>query len=247
MVRTQVFTHSLSLALRVVDTTTGKNIPGRELTVRADGDVVRFAEKDNGVLAFQNLPPGAFRLEVSSPYYERAEREVDLDALDKGLPLLELQMIPDKAPPGMAELEEAAGRLPGIREIDAVSASDNSCFIQEFDQRKRIVKLFNPHHLVLERFAYAVVDPEQNCYERFRIVKQLNDQAIQIDRVLEMPFRNSFPVTPVVTGRCGPEGSYRLCVRREMGGARWLIRWATEEKTSFRLVDFRDTPHPRLE
>lgn len=247
MVRTQVFTHSLSLILRLVDTTTGRNIPGRETVVRINADAVRFVEKEGGLLVFQNLGLRTFHLEVDAAYYETVRRDVDLDALDSKQPLVELQLIPGKSLPGMAELQEVEGRLPGIRELTAVSAGDNSCLIQEFDPRKKLMKLFNPHHLALERIAYALVDPDTNQYEIFHIVKRIDNQTIKIDRSLEMSFRNSFPISPVVTGRCDPDGDYRLCLRREMGGTRWLIRWMAGEEVFFRLVDFRETPHPQLE
>ena len=93
----------------------------------------------------------------------------------------------------------------------------------------------------------ALVDPEEKIFEMFHIVKHIDDQTVKIDKLLEMAFRNSFPITPVVTGQCRPDGTYRLCTRREMGGARWLVRWAVEDQVFFRLVDFRETPHPRLE
>ena len=247
MVKTKVFTHSLSLALRVVDTATGYNIPGRDLTVSIDGKKVWLQEKDDGVLTFQDLEPRAFHLEVSAPYYEKEEREVDLDQMDQRLPLLELELIPGKNFPEWAELQELEGVLPGIQELTAVPAGENSCLIQEFDPRRRVMKMFNPHRLALERISYALVDPEENRYEIFRILKRIDDFTLKIDRVLEMPIRNSFPISPVVTGRCGPQGRYRLCTRREMGGARWLLRWVVEDQVFFRLVDFRETPHPRLE
>ena len=247
MVRTQMFTHSLSLALRAVDTATGQNIPARELTVRINGETVRFMEKDDGVLVFQNLSPRSFRLEVSSPYYEPVQRELDLDAMEQKPPLLELELIPGKRFPAWAQLQEVEGVLPGIRALTAVSAGDSSCFIREFDPRRRQLKMFNPHHLALERIAYALVDPEQGEYEIFRILRRIDDQTLKIDRALEMSFRNSFPITPVVTGRCSPDGAYRLCIRREMGGPRWILRWTVGEAVFFRLVDFRETPHPQLE
>lgn len=247
MVKTLVFTHSLSLALRVVDTATGRGVPGRDLSVSIDGKKTRFQEKDDGVLVFQNLASRAFALEVTSPYYDRAVRQVDLDQMDPKLPLLELELIPGKNFPQWAELQELEGVLPGIQTLDAVSAGDNSCLIQEFDPRRRVMKLFNPHHLALERMAYALVDPEGSCYESFHIVKRIDDQTIKIDRAPEMSFRNSFPITPVVAGRCRGDGTYRLCTRREMGGARWLVRFTADNTVFFRLVDFRDTPHPRLE
>ena len=81
MEKTLVFTHSLDLALRLVDTTSGTGVSGRGMTVRVDGTPVRFGEKGGGMLIFQNLGTRRFRLEISSSAYETVEREVDLDTL----------------------------------------------------------------------------------------------------------------------------------------------------------------------
>lgn len=69
MEKTTVFTHSLDLALRLVDTTSGRGVSGRGMAVRIDGKPVRFGEKGDGMLIFQNLGTRRFRLEISSPAY----------------------------------------------------------------------------------------------------------------------------------------------------------------------------------
>ena len=247
MVKTLVFTHSLSLALRLVDTTTGRNISGRGFTARADGTVIHFSEKADGVLIFQNLNSRSFRLELTSPAYEKAELEVDLDGLDKALPLVEVHLIPSDGYPGAVEFLTLEGILPGIGELSAVRMGDNACLIREFDPRRRMATLFNPHHLELDRVFYALVDPDRNVCEPFRILRRVNDQTIKVDRVLEMPFRNYFPISAMVFGRCDPDGGYRLRVRDDGAAARWLIRWTVDGEARFRVVDFRETPYPKLE
>ena len=54
MEKTTVFTHSLDLALRLVDTTSGRGVSGRGMAVRIDGKPVRFGEKGDGMLIFQD-------------------------------------------------------------------------------------------------------------------------------------------------------------------------------------------------
>ena len=247
MEKTTVFTHSLDLALRLVDTTSGRGVSGRGMTVRIDEKPVRFGEKGDGMLIFQNLGTRRFRLEISSSAYETAEREVDLDALGKGVPLLELHLIPGPGYPGAAEFQTLEGTLPGIENLSAVRVGDNACLIREFDPRKRLVKLFNPHHLSLDRVLYALVDPDNGCYEPFQIVRTLDDQTIKTDRVLETAFRNYFPISPTVMGTCGGDGRYCLRVRDDGTACKWLIRWEEQGTARFRTVDFRQEPHPRLE
>lgn len=240
-----VFTHRLGLALRLVDTTSGAAVSGRDLSVRLDGQSARWEEKD-GVLIFQNLPPQRFLLEVRSPYYETECREVEPDTLPKGLPLLEVHLLPSAGYPGGTAFLTLEGVLPGIRALSAVRAGDNACMIREFDARKRLMTLFNPHRLSLDRVHYALVNPDSGSFEPFRILHMKDSQTAKTDRVLETEFRNYFPVSPVVLGKCSPNGRYCLRVRDDGTEARWIIRWEVGDTAQFQTVDFRTEPAPQL-
>ena len=239
------FTHRLDLALRLVDTTSGAAVSGGSLEVYLDGLRVRFEEK-GGVLVFQKLPARQFRLELRSPYYESETREVDLDAMT-GMPLLEQHLIPSAGYPGGTEFLTLEGVLPGIGSLTAARAGDNACMIRAFDPRKRLVTLFNPHHLALDRVHYALVDPDGGRYEPFDIIKRMDDQTVKADRVLETEFHNYFPVTPLVMGKCGGNGDYCLRVRDDGTQARWIVRWVVDGVPHFRTLDFREDEHPQLE
>lgn len=247
MEKNLVFTHRLDLALRLVDTTSGRNVPGRSISVFADDEPMHFAEKSDQVLVFQNLRKRKFRMKIVSPAFEAAEADVDLDAMGKGLPMLEIHMVPGEQYPGGTDFLTLRGTLPGIGELSAVRLGDNACLIREFDPRKRLVKIFNPHRLALDRVQYALVDPDRGVYEPFRILQLVDNQTLKVDRVLEMPFRNYFPITPEVFGKTWLDGSYCLRLRDEGRDARWLVRWTKDGESCFRTVDFRKTEHPLLE
>lgn len=247
MEKTLVFIHRLDLALRLVDTTSGRNVSGRNVSVFVDGDPVRFSEKGDQVLIFQNLNQRAFRMKLISPAFEPTEIEVDLDALGKNPPLLEIHLVPGPGYPGETEFLTVEGTLPGIQELSAVRMGDNACLIREFDPRRRQAKVFNPHHLALDRVRYALVDLDRSVYEPFQIQRMVDDQTLKVDRILEMPFKNYFPITPEVLGITGPDGRYCLRVRDDAADARWLVRWVVNGEAKFRVVDFRKTEHPCLE
>ena len=100
--------------------------------------------------------------------------------------------------------------------------------------------VFNPHHLALDRVYYALLDPDRGVYEPFRILRLVDDQTLKVDRILEMSFKNYFPVTPEVRGKTGPDGSYCLRLRDEGQDARWVIRWTVNGENRFRMVNFRE-------
>ncbi len=239
MEKTLVFTHRLDLALRLIDTTSGRNV--RNPAIKIDGTPVRFGAKEDGVLVFQNLGKQRFRVTASAPGFEDTEADVNLDALNRAYPLLELHMLPGDG----EEFLTLSGKLPGIAALSAVRMGDNACLMREFDARKRLAKLFNPHRLALDRLHYALVDPDRGVFESFQIVHCTDDQTVKTDRVLEMPFRNYFPVSPMVLGRTAPDGSYCLRVRDEGEKAMWYVRWETDGEEHFQTIDFRVSP--RLE
>ena len=55
MEKITVFTHRLDLAVRLVDTTSGRGVSGSGVTVRVDGVPVPFDDKGSGLLSMQNL------------------------------------------------------------------------------------------------------------------------------------------------------------------------------------------------
>jgi len=238
MEKSRVFTYSLKFALRLVDTTTGKEVTDYGIRILMDGVAERFVTK-GGVLIFQELEKRAFQMEVCTPAYEPVSMPVDLDALDKRLPMIELHLIPSDRHPSRMEMLTMTGICPGIEELCAVRVEDNVCMIRDFDPRKRQMKIFNPHRLALDRVFYALVNPDENVFESFRIQHLDDDQIAKIDHVIETSFKNYFPVTPIVFGLVQPDGSYCLRVRDDWENAQWLVRWTSEGKTHFRVFDLR--------
>ncbi len=247
MEKISVFTYRLDMALRLVDTTSGRNIPANEIKVFIGNNRVHFEAKSDNILIFRNLESRAFQMEVISPYFEPVKIDIDLDTLNKSLPLVELHMVPNENYRGPVKFFELSGTLKGISSLSAVRMEDNSCLIREFDSRKRIAKIFNPHRLALDRVWYAMVDPDVNTYETFKINKLLDDQTIKIDRVLETEFKNYFQITPLISGITHDDGSYCLRVRDEAEKAKWLVRWYEKDKPCFRVIDFRENESPSLE
>lgn len=247
MEKTLVFTHRLDFALRLVDTTSGRNVSARDVTVLVDGEAVHIGEKADGVMVFQNLAKRAFDLTITSPSFETAKTAVDLDAQGKGLPLLEVHMVPGARYPGGVEFWTLCGVMEGIESLSAVRMGENACLIREFDPRRRMATVFNPHALALDRVRYALVDPDRSVFEPFRIERLVDRQTVKTDRVLEMPYKNYFPITPEICGVTRDDGSFCLRVRDDAAEAKWLVRWVKDGEEHFKTVDFKATETPSLE
>ena len=236
MEKSRVFTYSLKLALRLLDTTTGREVTDYGIKILMDGVPERFAVK-GGVLIFQDLEKRTFQMDICTLAYEPVTMSVDLDALDKKLPMIEIHLIPSDGYPGRMELLTMKGMCQGLEELCAVRMDDNACVIREFDPRKRMMKVFNPHHLSLDRVFYALVDPDEVVFEPFKILHLEDSQTVKVDHEIETKYKNYFPVTPIVFGAVRPDGSYCLRVRDDSENAQWLVRWSVEGRVYCRVFD----------
>lgn len=230
--------HVLDLALRLLDTASGQVVGGDSVMLFRDGVRISCLER-GGNLILTGLGRSDFTLTVSAAGYESQTLRIRYGALDPNLPYLQIHLIPGPdycAPVPCLTLE---GTLPGITALSAVRAGGSACLIRAFDPRTRILTLFNPHKLELDRVHYALVDPDRGVYEPFSILSRRSDQEFEVDRVWEAGFRNYFPVCPVVLGRTDPGGSYCLWVRDDGAQARWIVRWDAGDGPAFKTVDFR--------
>lgn len=237
-----VITHRLDLALRLIDTTTGIPVSGRGADIRVDGKLAARMEKPDGILVFQNIGKTAYTLSIRITGYEPCMLFIDASTLDPVMPLLEQHLIPGRGYSGGPTLT-LEGTLPGIEQLSAVKIGISTCQIREFDPRKKLLTVFNPHKLELDRLHYALVDQDAGTFEPFTIVKRISEQTFKLDRVLETQFRSHFPISPVVLGMVEPDGQYRLRVRDDTQTACWLTRYVANGQIHFHSVDFR-REHP---
>ncbi|MEG1108995.1 MAG: hypothetical protein RSC51_01745 [Oscillospiraceae bacterium] len=234
-----VIKHRLDLALQVMDTTTGRPVSGSVLRLYRDGKLMCPLEKERGMLVFSEMGRDDFTLSISSREYEQQEIPIHFAEIDENYPLLLCQLIPSAANYSPTTCLSLVGKLPGISQLTAVRMGDNSCLIREFDPKKKNVTLFNPHKLELDRIHYALVDPEKKCYERFKILQRIDDNTVKIDRVLETEFGNYFPITSVLFGKTGEDGSYCLRVRDNSSSASWLVSYRLDDQSYYQIMDLR--------
>lgn len=229
--------HRLDLILRLLDTTTGREISATEVSLFRDGKPLHPLEKERGTLIFPGLGREDFVLGLRSKYFESFSLPIRYSELDEKTPTVELHLIPSDVSVSPMRCLTLSGRLPGIRELTAVRAGDTSCLIREFDERKKLMTVFNPHNLELGRTHYALVNPEKGSYERFCIAKRVDDKTLKLDRVIKSEFGSNWPVCPVLFGQTNEEGDYLLRVRDDSSKAKWLIRYMLGEEERFCCVD----------
>lgn len=233
-----VITHQLRLAIRLIDTSTGRLIDSQGADAYAGGKALHPMRRADGYLVFLTLPPAGEILTLRVPDYE----PYDFVVPEGPNAMQEVQLIPD----GKSRLQPCctlAGQLEGLTALDAVETGNNACLMRDYDERRKIITLFNPHQLALDRTYYAVVDPEGARYEAIEITSSTSDKTFRVKDPLAGAFSNHFPVCRRVLGRVTPAGEYLLRVRDDGGESRWIVRYVVAEKEYFQTVYFgRDKP-----
>ena len=160
------------------------------------------------------------------------------DQLAAQPPLVEVHLVPDEAYAARWPCGTVEGSWPGIEQIDAVRLSDTACLAQVYDERRHVLSLFNPHHLVLDRTYYAVVNPDVCRYEPIEIKEQCSEHKFRLSAPLQQPFGNYFPVARRVQGAVLPQDRYVLRVPEDASDRRWLVRWRSGGRDFYQTVDF---------
>jgi hypothetical protein len=233
-----VVRHRLDLLVRLIDTTTGGAVSEKDTAFYFSGRRTFPLTKEQGVYVFCGTGRMDFELTVNVFGFEDKKLAVVYENLDGALPELELHMIPNKHSKSVQPYLTLEGYRPGLVSVDAVKNGDSPCFIRDFDARKRVMTVFNPHGLEMNRVHYAVVNQADATYEVVDIQARVSEQSFKLDRKLAKAFDSHFPVCRLVFGTVYPDGRYILRVLKNSADTRWIVRLTTDSGEEFRAVDF---------
>ena len=231
--------------LHLVDTTTGVLLSGIGAVFERDGRPLSLLNKGDGHLILIGSGRTDFRLTVKLRGYLTREVEIRYAELSERYPLYELPMLPDGRclPPENTGICRAGWRAYGP---GGCLAGDNSCMLRDFNSKKKMMTIFNPHHLLLDRVFYALVNPDAKVYEALKIEERISDTQFLLQDGLKMEFGGNCPVTRRIFGLVQEDGTYLLRISDQGGDSRWLLRCIAGEREWFQTVDIRSPREPPL-
>lgn len=233
-----IIRHRAGLIVRLIDTATGREIVQRDVCFVRNGENVFPMQRPDGKLVFLDFPTDACSFTVDAKRFLPQQISLTEDQLAAQPPLVEVHLVPDEAYAARWPCGTVEGSWPGIEQIDAVRLSDTACLAQGYDERRHVLSLFNPHHLVLDRTYYAVVNPDVCRYEPIEIKEQCSEHKFRLAAPLQQPFGNYFPVARRVQGAVLPQDRYVLRVPEDASDRRWLVRWRSGGRDFYQTVDF---------
>lgn len=243
-----VITYRLDLAVQLLDTTTGRVIEEHNVRFQRDGHPIRPLPRGGGTYIFTNSGRMDFTMQVAVSGYETKTVEIVYERLDNRVPIQAVFLIPSENTAKGETIMSFSGHLSGLEEIEAISLGYAPCTIQEFDERKRIMKVFQKGKgAFLEDVFYGLLSKSGESYERVEIIKETANGTYKVRETLKEPFSINSPLSRIVFGKVDSKGEYLLRVRDMSEDLRYLVRYMVDGEERFQVVDFRQLEGVRLQ
>ena len=244
--KASVIHHSLDLLIRLIDTTTGFEIEEKDVHFYEDDKELFPRRKGNGMYIFINQNRFDFWCKIKVYGYEPATVKICYEDMDSKIPIREIFLIPSENGSRGQPVISFTGRLPGISAIEAVSLENSGISISEFDERKRIVKLFRTRQQNIENLYYGLVHMESQTYEKLEVEKNLPGPAIKIKEPLKEKFFINSPIVRVIFGVVDESGSYCIRVRDNRDELKFIIRYIVDGEVRFQTINFKNLEEEQL-
>ena len=239
--------YKLDLVIQLVDTTTGAAVEEPNVQFYEDGKPCRPIPRGNGNYVFINTGRSDHTLTLKVFGYEDCQVDVQYEKLDERVPLRQVFLIPSEKTARGERLLSLTGNLANLEEIEAVSLSQSNCFTSEFNEKKRLLKLFLAQgRLSMENVHYGLINEEQNRFEHFEVEQEVPPDMVRLKEPLQETFTVNAPISRVIFGKVSPDGSYLLRVRDNAKVQRYLVRYRVDGETKFQVVDFRQSVENEL-
>lgn len=229
--------HHLDLALRLVDSVTGRVIEERNVEFLPQPPGCAPIPRGGGLFLFLNSRREDFDMEVRVYGYEPQRVRIIFPQAEGQIPMSQIYLLPLDNPV-QNHILTLRGTLPGIEAIEAVSLTDVNCFTKEFDARKRIMTVLNQRNVRFHHIHYGLINRERTAYEHFEVIKEISAQEIKCKQRLEQEFYINQPITRVIFGQVTEQGEYVLKVAND-DVALYIVRFVVDGKVFYQKVDFR--------
>lgn len=239
--------HRLDLILRLIDSTTGREISDKrcEIFMTPDKKVKPVARGD-GIYLFLGIGREDFDIEVHVYGYESRKEKVIFESIEENMPIKEVYLLPQATLAREDGILTLRGNLPGIKDIQAVSLSDVVCSFKEYDRRNNILKVFNQHKVKMKDIHYGILNLSDVMeFDHFEVKEELTTQEMRLKKPLEKQYTVNQPISKIIFGQTSDDGEYKLAVRAGRL-AYYLVRYVVDDTVYFKKIDFNNLSEQSL-
>ena len=240
---TTVISAKLTLAVRLVDTTTGLELTESDISFYLNGGLVHPVRKGSGTYAFINMSKENFLIHICAYGFDDAELDIKCDALDPRLPLIDVFLMPSEKKQRGGSVIKITGNLPGLESIEAINMNRPIAAFQSVTTGRGITRMtLLPMTLAggvaLDSMAYAMLSKDRMRYEVFTVQEQDAATSVVLKSKLKVSHELNERIFRIIYGKAGPKGDFILKVRDEATVLDYLLHFKVDGREYVRPIDF---------
>jgi len=233
----------LTLAVRLLDTTTGRDITEPNVRFLIDGNAFNPMKKGDGVYAFVNVGKEDFLMQVDVYGYDTKVLSVSRNELDQKLPMLDVFLMPSEKNRAYGDVLKVYGTLSDLSYIEAINLNRPMGLFHSSLDKKEVHKLsllsMTPGGGVsLDNLKYAMVTEDGMFYDTFKVLEQDTTTTVLTENALRNEHKLNDRIFRIIYGDAKPDGSFVLKVRDDATSLPHLIHFESGGKEYFKEIDF---------
>lgn len=240
-----VITARLSLAVRLLDTTTGSEISETDVTFFFDGMKTVPMKKGSGTYVFVNMGREDFLMRIKVRGFDEYVTNVKYESLDPKLPILDAFLMPSENNQVGGYVLKIDGTLSGLKYLEAINLDHPSCAFQSVTVKKNVARMsvlpIAPGGgVALDTMAYILISKDLERYETFAVEKQEKPTSILLKAPLKIEHELNDRIFRIIYGKVSPEGNFLLKARDDSNKLNYLLHFAVGEVEYIRRIDFHE-------
>lgn len=239
---TVVISAKLTLAVRLLDTTTGREIAEPDAHFLIDGNAFNPMKKGDGVYVFVNASKEDFLMQIDVRGYDTTVFTVPIMKLDPKLPMLDIFLMPSEKNRVYGEVLKVYGTLSNLEFIEAINLNRPLGLFHSSQDRKEVHKISllpmtAGGGVYLDNIQYALLSQDDETYDTFKVLEQDTTTTVIVEEALRNEHKLNDRIFRINYGKVEPDGTFVLKVRDDANSLPHLIRFGRDGKEYFRKVD----------
>ena len=238
-----VITARLTLAVRLVDTTTGRELSENDVRFYIGKDLVHPMKKGSGTYVFVNMGREDFLMRICAYGFDDYELDVKYETLDPRLPMIDVFLMPSEKNRVGGTVLQINGTLQKLEYLEAIDLNHTIGAFQSVVTKKGVTKMTvlpmtTGGGVALDTIEYAILSKDQQRYEVFTVNEQDTSSSVILKSALKFEHELNDRIFRIVYGRAGPKGAFVLKVRDESSTLNYLLHFKAGDTEYLRPIDF---------
>ena len=233
----------LSLAIRLIDTTTGRVIEETDIRFNEGSQILKPINKGEGIWVFTGESRKDFSMHIAARDYDEADIDIRFETLNPKLPMCDVFLMPSEKNRKAGSVISIHGHLSKLESIEAVAIDRPICRYRETSEKRGVIcmslmPMTIGGRVVTENMRYALLSEDGSRYEVFEIIDQVNQTQVVLKDMLKGEHKINERVCRIIYGRAGPNDEVMLKVRDDGSNLPYLIHFTAGGNEYFRPIDF---------